>query len=126
MTTPENAMKLMKAGEELPVVTLERLRHHFREKYQLKEEQVDLMLQSSAQSLQHGLERLVTANDDQDFVSLYHGLKGLFLNMGEGEWADYIRAIEGRLKSREELDHLAIAKVLRRGVAEVLLLLQVK
>lgn len=125
MTSRIHTMKPMKPGEALPVVTVERLRSHFHEKYLLKQAQVDLMLQSSAQSLQHGLERLAAAVGRQELIGVYHGLKGLFLNMGEEAWADYVRAIEDRLKNGEELDHQEIAKVLSHGVAEVLFLLKV-
>ena len=126
MVARMNTSRHMAVGVDLPFVTVERLRRHFREKYLLKQPQVDLMLQSSAQSLEQGLERLAASAGCQELIGVYHGLKGLFLNMGEGAWADYVREIEGRLKNGEELDHLAIAEVLRQGVAEVLFLLEVK
>ena len=113
-------------GHDLPEITQERLRQHFREQYLLKEPQIDLMLQSAAQSLQHGLKGLAEAEEHQALIAIYHGLKGLFLNMGEAAWADYIRTIEGRLKGGETLDHQAFSAILRRAVDEILSLAERK
>jgi len=114
----------------LAEVTLERPRQHLRDKYQLREPQVELMLSSAGQSLRHGLERLAAvlsgAEEKQALVGIYHGFKGLFLNMGEVEWAEYTRKIEGSLKKGDELDHGRIASDIRHGVAEVLSLEELK
>jgi hypothetical protein len=109
----------------LPEVTLSRLRKHFRENFLLKEPQVELMLHSSAQSLLHGFERLAVGaepSERQTLIGVYHGLKGLFLNMGENDWAEYTRKIEEKLREGSELDHQSIATVLRRGMVEILAL----
>jgi hypothetical protein len=110
----------------LSEVTLSQLRRHFRENFLLKEPQVELMLHSSAQSLQHGFERLAEVcaetSERQALIAVYHGLKGLFLNMGENEWAEYTRKIEEKLREGKELDHQSIATVLRRGMVEILAL----
>jgi hypothetical protein len=110
----------------LSEVTLSRLRRHFRENFLLKEPQVELMLQSSAQSLLYGFERLAVVctetSERQTLIGIYHGLKGLFLNMGENDWAEYTRKIEEKLREGGELDHQSIVTVLRRGMVEILAL----
>lgn len=88
------------------------------------------MLHSSAQSLLYGLERLATICADpperQALIGIYHGLKGLFLNMGENEWAEYTRKIEEKLREGREVDHHSIVTVLRRGMVEILALKETK
>jgi hypothetical protein len=113
----------------LPEVTLSRLRRHFRENFLLKEPQVELMLHSSAQSLRHGFERLavcVETSERQSLIIIYHGLKGLFLNMGETDWAEYTRKIEEKLREGRDLDHQSIVTVLRRGMVEILALKEMR
>lgn len=84
------------------------------------------MLHSSAQSLLYGFERLTAVcagtSENQALIGIYHGLKGLFLNMGENDWAEYTRKIEEKLREGEELDHQSIVTVLRRGMVEILAL----
>ena len=105
-------------------VTLVNLRDHFRQKYQLNEMQVELMVESSGKSLEQGLARLTGdfSGDEQvaGLEELFHGFKGLFLNIGEAEWAAYTKEIERKLLAGEQLDRPMIAAILRHGVAEVL------
>lgn len=105
-------------------ITLLRLRNHFRQKYNLSELQVETMMVSSSKSLEHGLENLkkFLAGDTsaEGPAAIYHGFKGLFLNMGEAEWAAYTKSIEQRLLAGELLDHSKIVGILRHGSEEIL------
>jgi ribosomal protein S17E len=107
-----------------PLITVEKLRDHFRHKYQLNETQVEIMIESSSKSLKQGLVQLVQIIDRERSVegmrAIYHGFKGLFLNMGEREWAEYTKEMEQKLLAGEQLDHGVIAEKLRLGMAEVL------
>ncbi len=105
-------------------ITLVRLRNHFRQKYKLSEPQVETMVVSSSKSLDHGLENLkrFLAGDKsvEGPSAIYHGFKGLFLNMGEADWAAYTRNIEQKLLAGEQLDHSVISGILRHGSEEIL------
>lgn len=105
-------------------ITLARLRNHFRQKYKLNESQVETMVVSSSKSLEQGLENLRSflAGDKsvEGPAAIYHGFKGLFLNMGEAEWAAYTRNVEQQLLAGEVLDHGLIAGILSHGSAEIL------
>ena len=106
------------------VMTLVKLREHFRKKYQLNQMQVEFMVESSCKSLEQGLAILTGVFSGDASVTgleaLFHGFKGLFLNMGEAEWAAYTKEIEQKLLAGEQLDHEMIAGILRHGAAEVL------
>ncbi len=86
--------------------------------------QVELMVESSCKSLKQGLARLTAVFSGDEPVAgiedLFHGFKGLFLNMGEAEWAAYTKEIERKLLAGEQIDHTMINGILRYGVAEVL------
>ncbi|MFH0783822.1 MAG: hypothetical protein V2B20_17960 [Pseudomonadota bacterium] len=105
-------------------ITLARLRNHFRQKYRLSEPQVETMVVSSSKSLKQGLENLkrFLAGDKsvEGPAAIYHGFKGLFLNMGEAEWAAFTKDIEQKLSAGEQLDHSIIAGILRQGSVEIL------
>lgn len=106
-------------------VTLAKLRRHFRDKYLLTDPQVELMVASSSKSLEQSFGNLAEAISSEDLSvdrlkAIYHGLKGVLLNMGEPEWAAYIREIEQKVLAGETLNHSLIVKVLRDGMVEVL------
>jgi hypothetical protein len=107
-----------------PLITVGKLRDHFRHKYKLNEAQVELMIMSSSKSLEQGLAQLVEVlarvEPVESLGAVYHGLKGLFLNMGEQEWAAYTKEVEQKLSAGELLDHGEIAKKLRQGMGGVL------
>ncbi|MDK9706874.1 MAG: hypothetical protein OEL83_07455 [Desulforhopalus sp.] len=108
-----------------PPVTMAKLRRHFRDQYLLTDPQVELMLTSSSKSLEQSLENLAEGIAAKDMAvdhlkAVYHGLKGVLLNMGESEWADYTRAIEQKILAGEPLDHRRIEQILRDGMVEVL------
>ncbi len=115
------------SGSSIPAcITLVKLREHFKEKYKFTEPQVELMVVSSCKSLEQGLAHLLgflageASVQGRGLKAIYHGFKGLFLNMGEPEWAAYTKEIERKLLADEHLDHKTIAGILRHGVAEVL------
>ena len=125
MTTQKKDDRDPGTGVSSPsVMTLVKLRDHFRKKYQLNEMQVELMVVSTCKSLEQGLAQLTgVCSGNQSGVGLpaiYHGFKGLFLNIGEAEWAAYTNEIEKKLLAGAQLDHEMIAGILRHGVAEVL------
>ena len=82
------------------------------------------MVTSSSKSLEQGLAQLTEVRSEADSITrlcgIYHGLKGVLLNMGEPEWAAYTKEIERQVMTGEKLDHGRIAIVLQRGVFEVL------
>ncbi|MBU1568634.1 MAG: hypothetical protein KJ630_23775 [Proteobacteria bacterium] len=82
------------------------------------------MVVSSSRSLEQGLahlhEVLAGGESIERLGAIYHGLKGLFLNMGEPEWAVFAKEIEQKILVDEQLDHKEIAKILHHGVVEVL------
>ncbi|NTW87774.1 MAG: hypothetical protein HGB26_01305 [Desulfobulbaceae bacterium] len=107
-----------------PFITVGNLRDHFRHTYKLNEAQVETMIRSSSKSLEQGLAQLVDVLSREEPVeglgAIYHGLKGLFLNMGEKEWAAYTKELEQKLSAGEQLDHGVIAEELRQGMGVVL------
>jgi hypothetical protein len=107
-----------------PFITVGNLRDHFRHTYKLNEAQVETMIRSSSKSLEQGVAQLVDVLSREEPVeglgAIYHGLKGLFLNMGEKEWAAYTKELEQKLSAGEQLDHGVIAEELRQGMGVVL------
>ena len=106
-----------------PQATVEELRRHFRTAYKLKEEQIDLMITSSAGSLRSiflevdGLPENESLNEK--IAALAHTVKGLLLNMGQVEWAEYAKEIEYTAKAGEEKDYKSMMKTLRAGLQEI-------
>jgi hypothetical protein len=104
-------------------VTIENLREHFRTTYKLNEEQIDLMVVSSARSLQTAF----LAADDifgsedvcEKMAAIAHSLKGLLLNMGQFEWAGFAREIERAAKASEKCDYKEMIRRLRVGMHPV-------
>lgn len=107
-----------------PALSLETLRNHFKNIYKLKDDQVEFMIGSASQSLQMAL-----ASAEQALVSDYlcaalapvaHSFKGLFLNMGEPEWAALARAMEQAAKAGEPYEYAIVVQKIRQGVATLL------
>ncbi len=100
------------------------LREHFATLYRLDTDQVEIMLESSAKSLEATLTELQKAIDDnhgfREISRLGHSLKGLLLNMGESEWADLARHIEKSAAAEEQEDYRDIVYGIRSGVKEFL------
>jgi hypothetical protein len=84
-------------------VTLKNLRRHFKEVYGFNLSQTEIMLESSSKSLLQAFggvsEALKKTNPQEQLGAVFHGLKGLFLNMGENEWAAFARDVEEELKT---------------------------
>lgn len=104
-----------------PPLDLETLRNHFRDAYKLKDEQVEFMIRSASQSLQTALaaaeQALTSDNRCAALATVAHGLKGLFLNMGEGEWASLARAMEQAAKANQQHEYAAVVQKIRQGVS---------
>lgn len=104
---------------------LTKLRNHFKTVYGFNGTQVEVMLKSSAQSLVQAIgnthELLEKEHQQEHLVAVFHGLKGLFLNMGENEWAAFSREIEQRLKSGRGCDCSKIVTDLEDGLKDILI-----
>ncbi len=104
-------------------VKIENLRRHFRDTYKLADEQIDLMLESSARSLQVTFAATEDAFSDKDFYEKVarhaHSMKGLLLNMGEKEWAAQARDIEVAALERVDVDFRKMIDKIHQGVLEV-------
>lgn len=90
----------------------------------LNETQVETMLVSSSKSLKQALSSahdiLAGTQPEARFTLVFHGLKGLLLNMGEAEWAAYTKELEKRLKDGEQVDYAAAVETLEKGMAAIL------
>lgn len=106
-------------------VTVAALRAHFADKYQLDGADIELMLQSSKDSLQAvfvGTDTIFS-NPPLDFNELRrigHSLRGLFLNLGEPRWAEVARKMEHGAKQEESLRYSEMFEAIREGVQEIL------
>ncbi len=116
-----------KIHEGLPNTTpvkVESLRRHFKNTYKLADEQIDLMLESSARSLRATFAAMEDAFLDQDFYEKVarhaHSMKGLLLNMGEKEWAERAREIEVAALDRKNMDFRQMIGEIHQGMLEVL------
>jgi len=105
-------------------VTIAGLKKHFHTTYQLGENQVELMVNSSRKSLDKILTEARTAlhsdNIPVEMVNVGHSLKGLLLNMGEPEWAEVARELEKSARAGEVRDYAALVALLTEGLATVL------
>lgn len=105
-------------------VTIAGLKNHFQTTYQLGENQVELMVNSSRKSLDKILAEARAAlhsdNIPVEMVNVGHSLKGLLLNMGEPEWAEVARDLEKSARAGEQRDYEALVAFLADGMATVL------
>lgn len=105
-------------------ITKERLRKHFREVYKLADDQIDVMLKSSAHSLSSFFSRfqdtLKKEDNLEDISKIGHGLKGLLLNLGEKEWADLAREIELSAAEGKRKNYLHLIDIIYKGVEEIM------
>lgn len=119
----ENNSVFGKECREPMPIDLAILRDHFRSVYKLNEDQVELMIQSSVKSLCAAFSAAEEALKQGDIYTplgqVGHSLKGLFLNMGENEWAEMARSLEQSAKARQECDFTGLIRKIRRGVARV-------
>jgi hypothetical protein len=104
-------------------VTIESLREHFRTTYKLNEEQIDLMVVSSARSLQTAFLATDEIREGEDvcvkMAAIAHSLKGLLLNMGQHEWAAYAAEIEKIANAGQDHDYKTMIQNLRLGLQDV-------
>lgn len=111
-------------GSYPPPLTIDGLRRHFRETYQLGDVQIELMVNSSRMSLEKILSEAQQAFNAADtcekLVPVGHNLKGLLLNMGANQWADVARDLEKSAREGQMRDYAAIVATLSQGLTEVL------
>jgi hypothetical protein len=104
-------------------VTIRSLREHFRTTYNFNEEQIDLMVVSSARSIQAAflaVDEIVGKEDGFGKIAVIaHGLKGLLLNMGQNDWAEYVKDIENAAKAGRHHEYTDMVQRLRLGLQEV-------
>ena len=100
------------------------LREHFATAYRLDTNQIEIMLESSARSLENTLAALKKAIDDNhgyaEISRLGHSLKGVLLNMGESEWADLARLIEKSAGAEQQENYRELVDGLQKGVENFL------
>jgi len=105
-------------------VSLSTLCNHFKETYGLSPAQVEVMVESSSRSLMQAFSQATaamnTADPRQELAVVFHGLKGLLLNMGESDWAAYARETEQRLKKGEPCDYTRVLEELQDGMSAIL------
>ncbi len=108
----------------IPPVKIETLRRHFKKNYKLEDDQIDLLLASSARSLQTTIaaaeEALLQPDYYEKLAHHAHSMKGLLLNMGEDKWAARAREIELSSLEKKELDYKLILKEIILGVREII------
>jgi len=100
------------------------VKNHFQKAYSLSEEQAEIMLSSSAQSLNSFLSALtqIAGNEEKlaEIARLGHSLKGVLLNMGEERWADLARSLECWAAAGESRDYEKIVAAIRLGMEDVM------
>ena len=121
---PYRTMTKRIVTSEMPLpVTVAGLRNHFAITYHLDEEQIEIMLRSTARSLEQTLAAAETALSADDghasMAKAGHALKGLFLNMGEEDWAAIARELERAATAGEDLDYALVVSRLAKGMRAV-------
>jgi HPt (histidine-containing phosphotransfer) domain-containing protein len=110
--------------QKLPRVSRERLVHHFKATYRLDDDQIKVMIDSSARSMNAALAALYQALDENrdlsEIARLGHSIKGLLLNMGETQWAELARELEKAAAQGKQLDFRAIVANIHQGFEDVL------
>lgn len=113
------------APDRPQAVHREKLREHFRKTYKLTEDQVDILLESTAKSMSSTLNALYVAvgGDSrlEEVSRLGHSMKGLLLNMGEQQWAETARELEKAAARGEKRDYGKMVRDIHQGVEDILL-----
>jgi len=103
---------------------VESLKNHFKSAYMLSDAQVDLMVESSIESLKSTFALLQKAMEkDNNFKEINvqsHRLKGVLLNMGENDWAEIARQMEKSASRKEYKQYSSIVENLQKGMANIL------
>jgi HPt (histidine-containing phosphotransfer) domain-containing protein len=114
---------LTESGPAPLPASLERLRNHFRQVYKLNEDQVEFMLRSASQSLRTTFASAKQALASDDLCSalapVAHCLKGLLLNLGEGEWAALARIIEKAAEAEQPYEYADVVNEMCEGLSVV-------
>lgn len=104
-------------------VALENLIRHFKNSYGLSDEQVEIMIQSSANSLTKAFVRLYEILEKrqsmEELARQGHRLKGILLNMGEYEWAEVARQLELSAYKEEQRDYRQLIERIENGTKTV-------
>jgi len=107
-----------------PKVTVNNLRNHFKTVYRLADDQIDIMLESSAKSLNTSLSALYDAIGEgaslEEVSRLGHSIKGLLLNMGEQGWAELARELELSASGGADVDYKGLIDGIHKGVEDIL------
>ena len=105
-------------------VNLGALKTHFKSNYNLADDQIDLMLESTSKSLNSSLselyETLEMNTNFEKLTKLGHRIKGLLLNMGEQEWAAVARELELSASAGKDIDYRGMVERIHKGVESVL------
>ena len=79
------------------------------------------MIRSASQSLRTALasaeHALASENLCAELAPVAHGLKGLYLNIGEDGWASIARAMESAAKAGQLHDYAVVVQKMRQGGA---------
>ncbi len=106
-----------------PKVNTDNLKNHFRVTYKLADEQIEAMLESLANSLAKSLSALqinLDENDTDQIFRLAHSIKGMFLNMGEKQWAELARELELAASEDKVCDYRSMVEKIQYGVEDIL------
>ena len=91
----------------------------------LTDAQIDVMIESSAESLKSTLLLLQKATENnynfKEISVQSHRLKGVLLNMGENGWVEIVRQMEKSASKKEHKKYSSIVESLHVGMADILL-----
>ncbi len=108
----------------LPRVNKDRLKRHFQTTYRLDDDQIEVMIESTARSMNAVLAALYQALDENrsldEVARLGHSIKGLLLNMGEKHWAELARELEKAASQGKQQDYRTIVETIHHGFKDVL------
>jgi len=117
---------------ELPVpgkVDVSILHYHFQVKYELGEEQAEALVTSSCESLNDFLSEartLLAANgEDMEYEpirGIVHRAKGLFLIMGQEEWAGYATSLKRSGNGKVHSNLQIVLANIERNFTDIILL----
>jgi hypothetical protein len=112
-----------------PAVVKKTVAKHIREEYLLSEDQAGALVKTASQSLRKffsDIEALEISPQQQSPVEkkkvqfdLFHNLKGVFLHMGEGRWADWALSVQKEVERSGPLDLSEVTAELVEGVADL-------
>lgn len=105
---------------ELQPLSVASLRRHFIEIYRLSADQADLMVDSACRSLRESLHAGTTAlarGDRGELAGCAHNLKGVFLNIGERDWAEVARRLENVANGIAEGDEQLLLQRLHESIS---------